>query len=165
MLFYLAKPQSGGILGCFVRHCTSQPLDSSWLPGDRLRGAHGVGPLQPEFEVWFRNEASFALRRCSLFSSFTASFSNGQSRRFVEACRAFCPARYMFGYSRSPRCVPAGEVRKFFENWREGLLPHRNECTRQAGQVHRCPSCRRRRACWPRSCRARRLACAFLKKG
>ena len=45
-------------MGCFVRHCTSQPLDSSWLPGDRLRGAHGVGPLQPEFEVWFRNEAS-----------------------------------------------------------------------------------------------------------
>ena len=46
------------------------------------------------------------------------------------------------------------------KNWREGLLPHRNECTRQAGQVHRCPSCRRRRACRPRSCRARRLGSA-----
>ena len=28
LLFYLAKPQSGGILGCDLRHCTSEPFDS-----------------------------------------------------------------------------------------------------------------------------------------
>ena len=26
-LFYLAKPQSGGVLGCDLRHCTSEPFD------------------------------------------------------------------------------------------------------------------------------------------
>ena len=28
LLFYLAKPQSGGIWGCDLRHCTSEPFDS-----------------------------------------------------------------------------------------------------------------------------------------
>ena len=28
LLYYSAKPQSGGILGCAQRHCTSEPFDS-----------------------------------------------------------------------------------------------------------------------------------------
>ena len=28
LLYYTAKPQSGGIWGCALRHCTSDPLDS-----------------------------------------------------------------------------------------------------------------------------------------
>ena len=28
LLYYSAKPQSGGILGCALRHCTSEPFDS-----------------------------------------------------------------------------------------------------------------------------------------
>ena len=28
LLFYLAKPQSGGHLGCALRHCMSEPFDS-----------------------------------------------------------------------------------------------------------------------------------------
>ena len=27
LLFYLVKPQSGGVLGCDLRHCTSEPFD------------------------------------------------------------------------------------------------------------------------------------------
>ena len=27
LLFYLAKPQCGGVLGCDLRHCTSEPFD------------------------------------------------------------------------------------------------------------------------------------------
>ena len=27
LLFHLAKPQSGGVLGCDLRHCTSEPFD------------------------------------------------------------------------------------------------------------------------------------------
>ena len=49
LLSWLAKPQAGGILGV-LRHCTSEPFDSSWLPYDRLLSwTHVVGPLQPDF--------------------------------------------------------------------------------------------------------------------
>ena len=51
----------GGHLGGVVRHCTSEPFDSTWLPGDQLICAHGVGPLQPE--ISFRNETFFALQQ------------------------------------------------------------------------------------------------------
>ena len=41
LLFSLAKPQSGGILGCDLRHCTSEPFDSRrFVEACRAYGAY-----------------------------------------------------------------------------------------------------------------------------
>ena len=41
LLFYLAKPQPGGILGCDLRHCTSEPFDSRrFVEACRAYGAY-----------------------------------------------------------------------------------------------------------------------------
>ena len=49
LLFYLAKPQSGGILGCDLRHCTSEPFDSRrFVEACRAYGAYS------QYTVWSR---------------------------------------------------------------------------------------------------------------
>ena len=41
LLYYSAKPQSGGILGCALRHCTSEPFDSRrFVEACRAYGAY-----------------------------------------------------------------------------------------------------------------------------
>ena len=53
LLFYLAKPQSGGILGCAQRHCTSEPFDSRRL----LRSLPSVRSVT-QFPAWSRCRCS-----------------------------------------------------------------------------------------------------------